>query len=179
VEGGQKERRKRGVYKAQPKYMKAAAERAFWVCSYIGREEGSLFFFLFLFTPPPSFSIHETRYKGEERWEEYSIPPPSPKETNGKEKNTHLFCLFLFMCVCRIWTQEKKEKVSWIHNPIDPALTYKNFRSLPASVRQTLRCSSTPPSSPPVCGDDYCVFVKITSSNILFSGIVWWTFIPL
>jgi hypothetical protein len=178
VEGGQKERRKRGVYKAQPKYMKAAAERAFWVCSYIGREEGSLFFFLFLFTPPPSFSIHETRYKGEERWEEYSIP--SPKETNGRKKKTHIFSVYSYLCVCVEYEHKRKKKKfrEFTTPSIRQQLTYKNFRSLPASVRQTLRCSSTPPSSP-VCGDDYCVFVKITSSNILFSGIVWWTFIPL
>jgi hypothetical protein len=152
VEGGQKERRKRGVYKAQPKYMKAAAERAFWVCSYIGREEGSLFFFLFLFTPPPSFSIHETRYKGEERWEEYSIP--SPKETNGRKKKTHIFSVYSYLCVCVEYEHKrKKKKFREFTTPSirrSPIRIFDRFRppcakryDVPARRRPPLLCAET------------------------------------
>jgi hypothetical protein len=81
-------------------------------------------------------------------------PPPSPKETNGRKKKTHIFSVYSYLCVCVEYEHKrKKKKFREFTTPSirrSPIRIFDRFRppcakryDVPARRRPPLLCAET------------------------------------
>jgi len=174
MDGWWKEARKRGEKGVcTRRNQNIWKQRELSECVVIQGEEGSLFFSSY--SLPHPLSLHETRYKGEKE-EMGGVQSPLKKRTGErkslnmyiKKKEKTIFSVCSYMCVFRISAQKRKRMWIQPHRSGSSSYTYKNFRSLPAPVRQTLRCFSTPSSL--LCGRLLCESWKLRTNIPFFLG---------